>query len=447
MKKFMGWLEKNVSPIMVKLDKIIYLKAVRNGMVAIVPLTIVGSFFLMLINIPIESIDALIAPYDAVLVIPFRLTVYMMAVYTAFAVGSAMGELRGLDSKTSGIIALTGFMMTIIPLTGTLVDSATFAETAVATVDQAEAMYTGWVLPYTYLGSAGVFGAMVVGIFSVEVLYFMKKKNMTVKMPDSVPQSVSDSFAALFPTFVVVIFIWFLTCIVGFNIHNFFTTLLSPFQDFLASNSLVGVWFTIILICLFWSAGIHGLSVVGAVIRPFWNIALAENSELIAQGVLASDLPNIVVEPFYQWFVWIGGAGATLGLLIAAAMFAKSQRLKVINKLAIIPGIFNINEPVIFGYPIVMNPILGIPFILAPLVLGTISYFACYFDLVNVPYLLAPWTLPAPIGAWMATGDWRSVVLVFILIAVSVVIYTPFLRLYDKQLLAEEVAADQVGEA
>ena len=155
-----------------------------------------------------------------------------------------------------------------------------------------------------------------------------------------------------------------------------------PLKDVLAGNSLFGGLLTVFLICFFWVLGIHGPAIMGPVIRPFWDISIAENMEVFQSSGNAHELPNIFTEQFLQWFVWIGGAGTTLALVVLF-LFSKSNYLKQLGRLSILPGIFNINEPVIFGAPIVMNPILGIPFLVAPLITTTISYFATTTGIVQ----------------------------------------------------------------
>lgn len=438
--KFMEFIEQVFMPPMTRLAQNIYLKAIRSGMVVIIPLTIVGSFFLIALNIPVPGYAEFIAPYASTIVIPFRLTVYMMTVYATFGIGSAMGRERDLDPVNAGVLAMIGFFMTIVPL-----NVSAFAPIAadVTSVDAASAIYTGWALPLTYLGSAGLFGSILVSITSVEIFYFMKKKNLTIKMPEQVPQSVSDSFAALFPT-VVVIGIWFtITNVIGFNIHGFLNYVLSPIQGFVAGNNLFGMVVTVLLITLLWAAGIHGVSIIGGILRPFWQTALEQNMTFVANGGSLAELPNIGVEPFFQWFVWIGGSGGTLGLIIAAMLIGRSKYMKEITKVAFVPSLFNINEPVIFGYPIVMNPALIIPFILGPVIVTIITYVTMSIGLVNAPSVLAPWTLPGPLGAFLACGnDWRALILSLVNVVILTVIYLPFVRIYDKQLLQEEGTLD-----
>ncbi|MGA9175504.1 MAG: PTS transporter subunit EIIC, partial [Thermoactinomyces sp.] len=180
---------------------------------------------------------------------------------------------------------------------------------------------------------------------------------------------------------------------------------------------------------------IHGDAVVGTVFQPIWFALLDQNAAAAAAG---KPLPNLIVEPFFQWFVWIGGSGTTIGLAILMC-FSKSSYLKQVGRFSIVPGIFNINEPVVFGVPMVMNPLMFIPFILAPIVCTTTTYIAFSLDLIHRVATLPPWTLPAPIGAYLATGgDWRAIILSLFNICLAGLIYYPFFKMYEKQMLKEE---------
>ena len=180
---------------------------------------------------------------------------------------------------------------------------------------------------------------------------------------------------------------------------------------------------------------------MGPVIRPFWDISIAENTDAFVAGVDANHLPNIFTEQFLQWFVWIGGAGTTLALVVLF-LFSKSEYLKSLGRLSFLPGLFNINEPIIFGAPIVMNPILGIPFILAPLVTTTLSYFLTVTGVVPMMMARMPFTTISPIAAWMST-NWSIMagVLVVINFFIAVAIYYPFFKIFEKQQIDRELEA------
>ncbi|MGL4589868.1 MAG: PTS sugar transporter subunit IIC [Mycoplasmatales bacterium] len=442
MNKFMYFIEEIFMPPMTKLAQMTYLKAIRSGMVVIIPLVIVGSFFLIIINFPVPAVQEFFAPYAGTLVIPFRLTVFMMSIYATFGIGSALGRERGLDEVNSGILALVAFMMTIIPLNGQVMQMVVNPDTKTPEMTETILGPNGWYLPFQYIGSAGLFGAIIVSIFAVEVFYFMKKKNFTIKMPEQVPPSVSNSFAALYPTAVVVFILFIIVDVLRFDIHGFINKLLSPLSGFLAGENLFGAVITVVFITMLWAAGIHGVSIIGGLLRPFWQSSLEVNTAHIADNLPVNEIPNIIVEPFYQWFVWIGGSGGTVGLIIAALLIAKSSTIKEITKISAVPMIFNINEPIIFGFPIVMNPALIIPFILGPTIVTIVSFVAMKMNLVTVPYILASWTLPGPLGAIFATTDWRAGILCIVNIIILTIVYLPFVKIYDKQMLKEEGALD-----
>jgi PTS system cellobiose-specific IIC component len=283
------------------------------------------------------------------------------------------------------------------------------------------------------LGGGGMFVAIVMAIFAVEVLRFIKERKLIIKMPDGVPDSVARSFEALIPAAFIIPVIWAVRDILGFDIQHFVMGLFQPLV--LAGNSLAGILTPIIIITLLWATGIHGDSVVGTVARPVWLVLLDQN---IAAAAAGQPIPNIAPEPFFQWFVWIGGSGATIGLVFLM-LRSRSPYLKSIGKATLLPGICNINEPVIFGVPVMLNPLLFVPFLLGPVAIGVLTYFAMQLGLVTKPYILVPWTLPAPIGAYLATGgDWRAIVLVLVNIAIVTVLYYPFFKAYERKMLQEE---------
>ena len=293
---------------------------------------------------------------------------------------------------------------------------------------------SGFVLPMANLGGAGMFVGIVTSIIAVEIYRVTDKSKFKITMPDNVPPAVARSFESLTPTLIVMLLIGSITYYVGFDWHTFVGNLVGPLVQ--AADSLLSVLLLVFLTTFFWFFGIHGASIVGSLARPLWLQLLEENTTAKAAG---EALPRIAAEPFYQWFIWIGGAGATIGLAILLAFRAKSEYGSKLGKAILAPSIFNINEPVIFGVPIVLNPILMIPFIFAPMVLATIAWFATKLGLVSEVVFTAPWTLPGPIGAFMATGgDWRAAVLNIVLILVAILIYYPFFVAYDKNELAKE---------
>ncbi|MCI1894196.1 MAG: PTS transporter subunit EIIC [Lactobacillus sp.] len=420
MQKFLNWIEAKMMPPMVKLSQNRYLVSIRDGIIATMPLVMLGSFFVLIAQFPIGAWTKFVAPYVATIMLPYRITVGLMAVYAAFGIGYQLAKHYELDALSSGLISMGAFLMTTIPV---LANDAANAKVSL-----------GMVMPMTYLGGSGMFTAIIVAIFSTEIIHFCAKHNITIKMPDQVPESVSKSFAAIIPSAVVIIVVWVISGVLHFNINSALMTLFKPIVD-VGMNSYFGLVLPPLLITLLWATGIHGDSIIGNLVRPFWLILWQQNADAVAAGHAAA---NIATEGFYT-FVWIGGSGGTLALCLIAMLFAKSAYLKQIGKLAFIPGVFNINEPIIFGAPVVLNPLLAIPFIVGPFITSTITYFAMYFDLVNKTSMLAPFTVPFPIMGYMITqADVRAVVLMLLNFAIYLAIYYPFTMMYDKQLLKQE---------
>jgi len=416
MYKIFELLDKYLIPFMTKLSEQRHLRAVRDGIISTSPLIIVGSFFLILAFPPIPSLAAAAKPYIGQILIPFRMTMGLMALYASHSIGYHLAKSYKLDGVSGGILAMAAFLLTSIPVV--------YPDKGIA-------------LLMENLGGGSMFVAIIMAIFAVEVLRFAKSRKLTIKMPEGVPDSVAKSFEALIPAAVIIPVIWLVRVFLGFDIHHFVLQLFQPLV--LAGNTLAGVLVPVVIICLLWATGIHGDSVVGSVARPIWLVLLDQN---IAAAAAGQPIPNIGPEPFFQWFVWIGGSGATIGLVLVM-FFSKAPYLRSMSKATVLPSICNINEPVIFGVPVMLNPLLFLPFVLSPVVIAILTYFVMDVGLVNKPYILVPWTLPAPIGAYLSTGgDWRAIVLVFVNIVITAVLYYPFFKAYERKLIREGAAGE-----
>ncbi|EPH98337.1 putative PTS system, cellobiose-specific IIC component [Enterococcus faecalis 13-SD-W-01] len=404
-----------------------HLQAIRNGLISIFPLTIVGSFFTILLNLPIPGYTELVAPYLQILDVPFRFTVGLMSLYASFTIGSFLGNTYKLDKITSGFLSMLATLLMVVPVN--LQEGVDALGDAVA---------SGRYVPIAPLGAQGLFGAIVGALISVEIYRFTKEKNLEIKMPDGVPPVVGESFAALLPTLLVILVFWVPRHFWDFNLNDLLSLAISPLKVFLTGNNLLGGILTQFLICLFWALGIHGHAVMGPIIRPFWDQAIIENAELFQNGTNAFDLPNIFTEQFYQWYAQMGGTGATLALVVLF-LFSKSSYLKQLGKLSILPGIFNINEPMIFGTPIVMNPLLAIPFILVPIVNTILIYIVTILGWMPRMMVKPPFSIPAPLGALITSNwNWVACVMVFVCFAVSLAIYYPFFKMFEKIQIEQE---------
>lgn len=431
MDRFMKIIEEKLVPPMSKLGTQRHLLAIRNGVVSTLSLILIGSFFLIFVNIPYKPIADLLAPYSETIALPFRMTMGLMAIYATFIMGSDLAKSYKLDPTTGGVLSLGAFFMLQMPVNVTTPADAPL----------------GFVLPMASLGASGMFSGILAMIFSVEVYRFFTNKKITIKMPEQVPPAVARSFEALIPGAVVLITLWIIRDIIGFDVNSALMSMFKPITGLLGNN-LFGALLPMFFIHLLWSFGIHGMSIVGSVIRPIWLVMLDDNAKALASGTPATELPYIAPEQFYQWTVTIGGAGATIVVAVLFLFICRSKFLKEVGRFTLIPGIFNINEPMMFGAPMILNPYMFIPFNLVPLVLTTISYSAIKFGLVNGFSTYQAWTLPAPIGGFLSAGnDWRVVVLILVNLLVAGIIYYPFVKAYDKKMVQDEMAQVETSAA
>ncbi|WCG35481.1 PTS sugar transporter subunit IIC [Companilactobacillus farciminis] len=425
MDNFINFLNVKIVPIANKMGAQRHMMAIRKGIISTLPLTIVGSFFTIINNIPIEAVAKMLEPYKDILDIPFRYTVGILALYATFGIASSLAEYYKLDKLTNGILAVLAFLIS--------------AAAPIQVTDNVKGVIdAGRYINIANLSASSLFASIVTGLLTVEIYRFFKERNITIKMPDGVPPEVSNSFVALFPAAFILLFFWFVRYVLGFNISTFLTTILMPLKGVLVGNSLFGGLLTIFLITGFWTLGIHGAAILAPITRPFWEMSIAQNMGEFTNGTSAHQLSTIFTEQFLQWFLWIGGAGGTLALVVLF-MFSKSAYLKDLGKLSFLPGLFNINEPIIFGAPIVMNPILGIPFILGPLVTGTLSYVLTITGVVPMMMARLPFTVPSPLGAFVST-NWSipAMILVFVNFLIDLAIYYPFFKVFEKQQLEKE---------
>ena len=427
-----------------KLSNQRHLRAIRDGIIATLPLIIVSSLLMVIAfsynQMPKSwGIRQVIQDNAVAILLPYRMSMYIMTLYAVFGIGYSLAKSYDLDGLSGAILAELTFLLTIVPVSIPDVTESisALAETNAELSTFLSALPSGYVIPAEYLGSAGMFIGIISAFIGVEIYRFTQVKGFKITMPAAVPPAVARSFESLTPTIIIILGVSTITMWLGINVHQLVGNLIKPLIS--VTDTLPSTLLIIFLIMFFWSFGIHGDSVVSSLARPIWLILLDQNTAAVASGGVAT---HIGVEPFLQWFVHIGGSGATLGLAILFCVKAKSKYGKTLGRTTILPSIFNINEPMIFGAPIVLNPMLLIPFIVTPLILATIAWIATAMNLVNCAVTIAPWTLPGPIGAYLACGgDWRAAVLNVILIIISIIIYYPFFKMYDNELLAEEKEA------
>lgn len=427
------FLEKYVMPVAGKVAEQRHLQAIRDGIILTMPFLIIGSFFLIISALPIPGYNDFMAglfgeSWQKALGYPVSATFNIMALIAVFGIAYRLGEYYKVDALASGALSLVTFLL------------ATPFQVAYIIPSTKEIVLVEGAIPAALMGSQGLFVAMIIALISTELYRVIVQKKIIIKMPGTVPPAVTRSFAALVPGFIVVTVIWILRLIIentSFgSIHNIVGQILQEPLSVLGA-SLWGAIIAVILVHVLWSCGIHGATIVGGVMSPVWLSLMDQNRVAFQAG---QDVPNTITAQFFDLWVYMGGSGATLALVVGMLLFARSQQLKSLGRLSIAPGIFNINEMVTFGMPIVMNPILLIPFILVPVVLTIVSYFAMEWGLVARPSGAAvPWTTPILFSGYLGSGGKISgVVLQLVNFALAFVIYLPFLKIWDKQKVAEE---------
>ncbi|GJM54862.1 permease IIC component [Granulimonas faecalis] len=442
------WIDEHLAGPMARVAEQRHLRAIRDGIVSTLPLIIVSSFLMVIAfaynQMPADWALAAWLKANAVkILLPYRMSMYILSLYACFGIGYSLGRSYKVDGLMSGLLSVMAMLLTIVPVMMPDLDDAINAALAASPLadagfpDAMTAVNGAYVMNMNYLGTGQLFVAIIAAFAAVEIYRLCVQHRLTIKMPAQVPEAVSNSFAALIPT-AIVFFLFSAVCIWGgFNIHDFITALIMPLVS--GVDTLGAALVVVFLEMLFWFFGIHGSSVVYSIARPLWLVLLDENAAAYAAGTA---LPHVVSEPFFQWFVQIGGSGCTISLAILLLFASRSKYGKMMGKATIVPAVFNINEPLMFGVPLVLNPTMMIPLILVPVVNVLISYLCLSVGLVGrFVGAIVPWTLPGPVGAFLACGgDWRAAVLSVVLIAIGVAIYYPFFRAWEKQVIAEEKA-------
>ena len=296
-------------------------------------------------------------------------------------------------------------------------------------------------IPLDWVGSKGIFIGIITAFVSVHIYAWVIKKGWIIKMPKGVPPAVTQSFAALVPSAVVLGVFFLANSLIAItpydNAFNFiFKFLQQPLL--VLGNTLGAVLVAMGFQHFFWFFGINGGSIVGSIMQPILTPLSIENLSAFQAG---NPLPNVINQQFYDLFTTFGGAGSTLSMLIAMIIVCRSQRIKNLSKISVVPALFGINEPVIFGLPVVLNPTILIPFLLTPLINILISYFSMVSGLVPFTSGVSmPWTTPVIISGFLTTG-WRGALLQLILVILGVFIYMPFVKMMDKQYKKEELQA------
>lgn len=397
----------------------IYVKSISDGLLSSMSIIILGAIGSLINNLQIPAYQRLLVSLNLkpILSIPANVTINVLSLYATFLIANKFCELSGHENKKYGlevgIIALVSFLI-VTPFT---VDKS-FSITAV---------------PSEWLGAKGLFTSFLVALIVAKLYLFLKKQGWTIKMPDGVPPTVSNSFAALIPSFVIAfvfLLIRFLFLATKFqSLQNFIYTLISTPLTMLSNNA-----FTMILLVfltqLLWIFGIHGVMIVVSVFIGIWMPLDAANLAAFNAG---HAIPNIYTGAIYGMATF-AGSGLTIGLCIAM-LTARKEQYRILGKLSLIPNLFGINEPLIFGTPIVMNPILAIPFIMTPLVGIIIAILGIKMGLLPIlPGISVPAGTPIILHGFLAGGGSIAWAIYEVIISImSYFTYLPFFKKLDSE--------------
>lgn len=448
MNKIFDFLEKHLMEPMGKIANLQIVRAITTAGMASVPFTIVGSLFLVLNIIPkafpflMPIWEASFFKFSSLYMMANTFTIGILTIYFTLIIGYELTKIKAdeqdinLDPLNGAMLSLLAFFLTVPEMffengKFTLLSSITESETVVNGIRMG-----GFV---SRLGASGIFTGILMSWLAVSLYALCVRKHWTIKMPDVVPAGVSKSFTTMIPAFVITISVMVINAVFIMCGYDIYSIVSIPFS-FVANitNSWIGMMIIPFLMAALWGVGIHGANIIGAFLNPIALANMAHNVEVIAAG---TGEPFAYAGGFLANYVQIGGSGQTLGLVICMVLLAKSQQLKVLGKAAIVPSIFNINEPIIFGMPIIYNPYILIPFILAPVASSLIAFLTINAGWVSPIVALAPWPTPVGIGSFLSTGgDYRAAILSFVCLAVSTLIYFPFFKMYDKKLVADEEA-------
>ncbi|QIK68952.1 PTS sugar transporter subunit IIC [Erysipelothrix sp. HDW6C] len=427
-------LENVLAPIAEKLSKNKVLSAIRDGFIISTPLIVVASIFLLIANFPITGYPEFMAGifgegWDGHLSSVVSATFDVISLLTVIGIGYSYAREKEVDRISGAVIAFVAFL---------IITQQSYPEY----VNEAGKAFKGF--SFGNLGSQGIFLAMITALLSVQIFAWVKNKGWVIKLPDGVPPAVMESFAALIPSaFVMVIFFGFrmIFQVTDFGyahvfVYKMLQAPLMGFGEFAAFDVIYQF-----LSNLFWFFGINGPAVTNTVFRPIHEAMTIANLNAFELG---EPLRYIFTGPFRDFFSNFGGGGSTLSLVIVMLTVGKSQRMKQLGRLSIVPGVFGINEMIIFGLPVVLNPIILIPFIFVPVINSIISTVFMSMGLIPLTSGIAlPWTTPVFFSGWLSTGSIWAGVLQIGLVALGCAIYYPFFKIMDNQYLADEAAPQE----
>lgn len=411
-------------------------QAIKDGMVYSMPLLIVGSVFLIITNFPIQAV---------------------VDVLEQSGIKAVLEQANGATFNISAMIAVLGISYNYIklegqePLSGAIVALGVFIMMTPASIVTESGDVVGGIINKSWTAGQGMVGAIIVGLIVGFVYCWFLKKDIRIKMPAGVPEGVSNAFSALIPGAIIVVGATIVhgICSMGFHttgMEAIYNLIQTPLQGM--TDSIGGALLMCFLTPFLWFFGVHGSTIVGGIMTGILQANSLENQALLDKGIelTVKNGGHIVTMQFFDQFINVTGAGLTIGLVVYMFFLAKSKQMKTLGKLEMVPALFNINEPILFGLPIVMNPMLAFPFIAMPVISCILQYVALYTGLCPLyGATQVPWTCPPVISGFLI-GGWRTALLQIVIFIISFFVYLPFARRVDKLNLVKEAEIEKEAE-
>lgn len=438
-----NFIQNKIIPVSGKIGNQRHIQAISTGLMYLIPLTLLAAIFNILANPPITQaiIDEggwyatlfrgwfnFAQEYRTILSIPPNMTMGLISVIAVVGISYNLAKSYKMKELSTAFLSLIMFLIVAAPAV-----PAYLASVLTPDADLSQIAPTN-VLDTSYLGAAGLFVAIVIALLSTEVTRFCLEKNLKITMPDSVPPAVSESFSSVIPA-IINCFVFFglnvlLNNFLGTSLPDVINSVLTPAVDNV--NTPLAIIAIITFGNLLWIFGIHGPAITSVLYIPIMFSVVGANAELVAQGQ----------EPLFQPVMLTQFANAYFGFTILL-LFAKSKQLKSVGKVGIIPGVFLISEPVIFGTPIMFNPILAIPQLLAPVITMLLALVGYNVGFLEPDFNIIFAQLPLGLNAFFASMSFRNLIFFFLMIGVQVLIWYPFLKVYDRQLVKSEKEVEQ----
>lgn len=418
---------EKMKPFFEKVSRNIYLRAIKDGFIAGMPVIIFSSIFMLIAFVPNIWGFHWDPKIEAIIVKPYSYTMGILGLLVAGTTAKNLTDSFNRDLPATTQINNIATLITAIM--GFLLLSSDPVKDGFGS---------------SHLGTSGLLSGFIAAFITVNIYKFFIKRNITIRMPEEVPPNIAQTFKDIFPLSASIMVMYAIDLLIRqLTGGNFATAVIQLFQPlFSAADGYLGLAIIYGAMAMFWFIGIHGPSIVEPAVSAIMLLNIDKNIALIGDGQQATHL----ITPGLQYFVvTMGGTGATLVVPFMFMFLAKSKQNKAIGRAAAVPTFFGVNEPILFGAPLVLNPVFMVPFILTPIFnVWIFKFFVEFLGMNSFSYVL-PWTTPGPLGLVLGTGfAGLSFVLAIVLIVFDIMMYYPFLKVYDNQILAEEKSKHEV---